>query len=88
LPPLEAMASGVPVLVAERASLPEVTGDAALRLDPARPDDTAVKLASLLDDKAIHDDFARIGLERAAGFTWDACAQATLRVYRSVMGVA
>jgi glycosyltransferase involved in cell wall biosynthesis len=47
-----------------------------------------VKLASLLDDKAIHDDFARIGLERAAGFTWDACAQATLRVYRSIIGVA
>ena len=88
LPPLEAMASGVPVLVAERASLPEVTGDAALKLDPARPDETARKLASLLDDRAIHDDFARRGLERAAGFTWEACAQATLRVYRSVIDAA
>src|SRR6185437_7529993 len=57
LPPLEAMASGVPVLAAERASLPEVTGDAALKLDPARPDDTAVKLASLLGDRSTHDDF-------------------------------
>lgn len=88
LPPLEAMASGVPVLVAERASLPEVTGDAALKIDPARPDDTAVKLASLLDDKEIHGDFACRGLARAAGFTWDACAQATLRVYRSIIGIA
>jgi alpha-1,3-rhamnosyl/mannosyltransferase len=88
LPPLEAMASGVPVLVAERASLPEVTGDAALKLDPARPDDTALKLAALLDDRRIHDDFARRGLERAAGFTWEACAQSTLRVYRSVIDAA
>ena len=88
LPPLEAMASGVPVLVAERASLPEVTGDAALKLDPARPDETALKLAALLDDRGIHDDFARRGLERAAGFTWEACAQATLRVYRSVIDAA
>ncbi|MEO9137029.1 MAG: glycosyltransferase family 1 protein, partial [Casimicrobiaceae bacterium] len=40
LPPLEAMASGIPVLVADRTSLPEVTGDAALKLDPARPDET------------------------------------------------
>ena len=88
LPPLEAMASGVPVLAAERASLPEVTGDAALKLDPARPDDTAVKLASLLDDQSIHDDFARRGLERAAAFTWDACADTTLRVYRSVVAAA
>lgn len=86
LPPLEAMASGVPVLVAERASLPEVTGDAALKLDPTRPDDTAVKLASVLDDPELHDDLARRGLARAAGFTWDACASATLAVYRSVVG--
>lgn len=86
LPPLEAMASGVPALVANRASLPEVTGDAALKLDPDRPDETALKLASLLEDRAVHDDFARRGLARAAGFTWDACAQATLRVYRSVHG--
>jgi len=88
LPPLEAMASGVPVLVAERASLPEVAGDAALKLDPARPDETAAKLATLLDDRGIHDDFARRGLERAAGFTWEGCAQATLRVYRSVIDAA
>jgi glycosyltransferase involved in cell wall biosynthesis len=86
LPPLEAMASGVPVLVAERASLPEVTGDAALKLDPARPDDTAAKLAKVLDDPALHDDLARRGLARSAGFTWDACALATLGVYRSVVG--
>jgi alpha-1,3-rhamnosyl/mannosyltransferase len=65
-----------------------VTGDAALKLDPARPDDTALKLAALLDDRGIHDDFARRGLERAAGFTWESCAQATLRVYRSVIDAA
>jgi glycosyltransferase involved in cell wall biosynthesis len=87
LPPLEAMASGVPVLVAERASLPEVTGDAALKLDPARPDETARTLASMLDDRALRDDFARRGIERAAGFTWEACADATLRVYREVIGI-
>jgi glycosyltransferase involved in cell wall biosynthesis len=87
LPPLEAMASGVPVLVAERAALPEVTGDAALKLDPARPDETARTLASMLDDRALHDDFARRGLERAADFTWEACAHATLRVYREVIGI-
>jgi glycosyltransferase involved in cell wall biosynthesis len=79
LPPLEAMASGVPVLVAERAALPEVTGDAALKLDPARPDETARTLASMLDE--------RRGLERAADFTWEACAHATLRVYREVIGI-
>ncbi len=71
------MASGAPVLVAERASLSEV----ALKLDDARPNETALDLTSILDELAVHDDFARRGLRRAAGFTWDACAQATIRVY-------
>jgi glycosyltransferase involved in cell wall biosynthesis len=88
LPPLEAMASGVPVLVADRASLPEVTGDAALKLDSARPDETARQLTSMLEDRAVHDELARRGLARAAGVTWEACAQSTLRVYRSVIRAA
>jgi glycosyltransferase involved in cell wall biosynthesis len=88
LPPLEAMASGVPVLVADRAALPEVTAEAALKLNPDRPDDTALKLAALLDDEVMHADFAQRGLRRAAVFTWDACARRTLRVYRRVDGAA
>lgn len=83
LPPLEAMASGVPVLVADRASLLEVTADAAVALDPERPDDTARKVAAVLDSRAMRDDLVRRGLERAAGFTWDACARQTLRAYRA-----
>jgi len=86
LPPLEAMASGVPVLVSDRASLPEIVGDAALMLDPERPDDTAVKLASILDDSAAHAGLVRRGLERARAFSWKATARATLDVYRSVVG--
>lgn len=85
LPPLEAMASGIPVLVSDRASLPEVAGDAAIRLDPELPDDTAVKIESMLDDEAQRDDFSMRGRRRAAGFTWAACGRATLDVYRSAL---
>jgi alpha-1,3-rhamnosyl/mannosyltransferase len=85
LPPLEAMASGVPVLVSNRSALPEVVGDAAMMLDPDRPDDTAKRIEGLLDDP---DALARMrerGLRRAAAFTWGACAQKTIAVYRAAL---
>ncbi len=84
LPPLEAMASGVPVLVSDRASLPEVVGDAAWLIDPERPEDTARRLEEVLEDSDARSVLVRRGIERAARFTWDACARATLEVYRSV----
>ena len=84
LPPLEAMASGVPVLVSDRASLPEVVGDAARLIDPEQPEDTARRLEELLGDSDARSLLARRGIERAARFTWEACARATLDVYRSI----
>lgn len=84
LPPLEAMASGVPVLVSDRASLPEVVGDAGLTLDPDDPQATATKLEALLQDTDWRAALAARGVARAATFTWDACARETLRAYRSV----
>src|SRR5512135_528010 len=84
LPPLEAMASGVPVLVSDRASLPEVVGEAAWLIDPERPEDTARRLEALLEDADVRSLLARRGIERAAGFTWEACARATLGVYQSI----
>lgn len=83
LPPLEAMASGVPALVTSRASLPEIAGDGAVAIDPERPDDTAMKLAAMLEDGALRDEFARRGVARAARFTWRKCAEATLLAYRA-----
>ena len=83
LPPLEAMASGIPTLVADRASLPEVTGDAALLLDPQCPEQTAEKLELILGDPMARADWVQRGLQRAKAFTWAACAERTLAVYRS-----
>ena len=87
LPPLEAMASGVPSLVSDRTSLPEVTGDAALAIDPERPDVTAAKISALLESATQRAVYARRGVERAARFTWDACAQATLAAYRFALSL-
>lgn len=85
LPPLEAMASGVPVLASEGSALSEVMGDAGLPLDPDVPESTAAKIAQLLEDRALHAKLAGRGIVRARSFTWDACAQATMAVYRAAL---
>jgi glycosyltransferase involved in cell wall biosynthesis len=85
LPPLEAMASGVPVVTSGRASLPEVVGDAGLVLDPDDPSGTALLLGSLLGDAAERARLAQAGVARAARFTWAACAETTLAAYRRAL---
>ncbi len=82
LPPLEAMASGVPVIVSDRASLPEIVGNAGGLLNPEDPPDTAAKMQMLLEDPARRAEMSRLGLERASQFKWDVCAAATCSVYR------
>ena len=85
LPPLEAMASGVPLLLSNRASLPEIAGGAAVMFEPDHLDDTAAKLETLLEDSNASSELVRLGLGRAAAFTWEACAQSTLRAFRAAL---
>jgi glycosyltransferase involved in cell wall biosynthesis len=75
LPPLEAMASGVPVLVSRAASLPEVCGDAALYCDPESVDDIARGLEELLGNEASRARLVPLGRARARGFGWDGAGE-------------
>ncbi|UCF93736.1 MAG: glycosyltransferase family 4 protein [Desulfobacterales bacterium] len=85
LPPLEAMASGVPTVVSNRTSLPEVVGDAGAMVDPEDVVSMAHVLESLLEDPPALKEMTRKGLARAKRFTWDACAANTLEVYRRAL---
>jgi glycosyltransferase involved in cell wall biosynthesis len=85
LPPLEAMACGTPVVVSDRASLPEVVGDAGVKVDPFDVDGIAAATASLLLEPAVNAAFSRAGLERARCFSWRECARRTLAVYEDVL---
>jgi glycosyltransferase involved in cell wall biosynthesis len=86
LPPLEAMASGVPVIVSDRASLPEVVGGAGETMNPEDPEDTAARLLALLEDSDRRRAMTVRGLERAATFSWQGCAEVTYAIYCSVLG--
>ncbi len=81
-PPLEAMACGCPVAAARAGSLPEVCGDAARLFDPFSPGEIAAAVHDVLDAP---EKWRRRGLERAARFTWDACAAAHEDVYRELL---
>jgi glycosyltransferase involved in cell wall biosynthesis len=84
LPPLEAMAEGVPVVAARAASIPEVVGDAALLFDPREADDLVHALCRLLDT-SVREQLERRGPERAAMFSWESTARQTADVYRSLL---
>lgn len=85
LPPLEALASGVPVLVSDRGALPETVGEAGLVANPSSPARMADEAQRLLEDQALRERLRVLGLKRASLFSWEEAASRTLSVYRSVI---
>lgn len=85
LPPLEAMASGVPVLASDTTSLPEVIGDAGHLVDPLDVDAIRDGLEHVLLDDDWRASAIERGLQRAALFTWQACVDQTVAVYRRAL---
>jgi glycosyltransferase involved in cell wall biosynthesis len=87
LPPLEAMACGTPVVTSRISSLPEVTGGAALLVDPYSVDDIADGLERVLGDQTFADELRRKGRLRAASFSWERSVKALHAGYMQVLGV-
>jgi glycosyltransferase involved in cell wall biosynthesis len=85
LPVLDALARGVATVTSSTSSLPEVTGEAALHVDPLSEADIADSLSRVLEDRALAERLSREGRTRAAAFSWEATARKTLDVYRSIL---
>lgn len=85
MPPLEAMACGVPVLASGEASLPEVTGDCALICDAYSEESIADGLQMLCNDGELRGRLSEQGLARAKGFTWERSAEILYDVYKELM---
>lgn len=85
LTPLEGMASGVPVVIANSSSMPEVGGDVARYFEPGDAVGLAQAISSCVSDDGARSDMARRGVERAAGFSTRALAERTAREYGALL---
>ena len=88
LPALEAMACGRAVVCSSTSALPEVVDGAALLFDPYSVDEMVRAMADLLLDLELRARMERLGLQRAAHFSWQNAAQQTLEVYHSVAAMS
>lgn len=81
LPPLEAMACGVPVISSNISSIPEVVGDAGILVDPYSVEELSNAIQRVLEDSTLAKELGQKGLERSRQFSWERTARETLKVY-------
>jgi glycosyltransferase involved in cell wall biosynthesis len=84
LPPLEAMACGVPVIASAASSIPEIVGDAGLLVDPRDVGALVTAMQAVLGSSELRANLRARGLARARTFTWENTARQTLRVYETL----
>jgi glycosyltransferase involved in cell wall biosynthesis len=84
LPPLEAMAAGIPVVAASSGAIPEVVDDAALLVAPDDDAELAEGIASLVHDEALRAQLVDAGKRRAAMFDWETAASNFVALYTDV----
>lgn len=85
LPPLEAMAMGVPVVTSTAPALVEVTGSAALHAPPGDVDAISATLRRLAEDRGLREELSARGREHADTFSWNRAATETLSVYAELI---
>ena len=85
LPPLEAMASGTPVITSNVSSLPEVVGDAALLIDPYDATQIAAAMRRVLTEPALREDLRQRGLQRVREFSWERSVRRVSEIYGEVL---
>ena len=84
IPMLEAMACGIPVITSNTSSMPEVSGDAALLINPYKPFEITEAMTRLMSDKPLRETLVRKGIVQAAKFSWKSMAENVLGIYREI----
>jgi glycosyltransferase involved in cell wall biosynthesis len=82
------MACGAPVVTSKISSLPEVSGGAALLVDPRDEEDIASQIRRIVEDASLRESLSTRGIEQARGFSWETMAQRFLQCYQELAGVA
>lgn len=79
-PPLEAMASGVPVIVSNNSSVAEIVGEAGILIDPGRPSEIFLALREILSNRGLQEKLVQKGLQKTKKFQWKTGAEDFLKV--------
>ena len=85
MPLLDAMSRGLPILTSNISALPEVSGDAALLVDPADVSSIAAGLCRLIGDQSLREQLTQRGLSRCREFTWDKAVEDTWKIYGELL---
>lgn len=84
LPIIEAMACGCPVITSNCSSMPEVTGDAGILVNPYSEEEIAETIYKVISDSNLKEAMRKKGLERAKQFSWEKTAKKTLALFESM----
>ncbi len=84
LPPLQAMACGVPVITSDISSIPEVVGEAAIKIDPNNYLELAEKIKEVFFNQKLRENLIKEGIQRAKKFSMEKIGENALRLYRSI----
>ncbi|HPZ10225.1 MAG TPA: glycosyltransferase family 1 protein [Candidatus Eremiobacteraeota bacterium] len=85
IPPLEAMACGIPVIASNTSCFPEVLADGALLINPLDEEELSHSMVRVLTDKELSSELVSKGIKRASLFSWEDSARRTLEVYRELL---
>jgi glycosyltransferase involved in cell wall biosynthesis len=84
IPMLEAMSCGVPVITSNTSSMPEIAGDAAMIIDPFKPDQITDALIKITTNQLLKKQLIERGLLQSAKFSWKAMAKDVLEIYNQI----
>ncbi|HEY9874409.1 MAG TPA: glycosyltransferase family 1 protein [Candidatus Obscuribacterales bacterium] len=85
LPVLEAMACGTPVITSNISSLPEVTNDAAILVNPYKVEEIAEAMQAVVNDSGLRDRLRQAGIARSSQFSWEKTGKATVEVLQKYL---
>lgn len=84
IPVIEAMACGTPVVASNRASIPEIAGEAALLVDPLDVNEMTEAMHKVLSNRILREQLVEKGLKQVKNFSWERTARETLKLYHEI----